>query len=152
MGDSLPQECCAKCKFMLEAKIEFPRGLKRSECRRHAPVPQRVGKEVAVVGAQWPHVLASDWCGEFQLRAVNPVENPNLSQKLVDLGFGSRAVRSIVKALHKIKIYKLEDYCTLRDVTTLTWWNLRQIEGCAWYTRWDIRNKLDDLGITLKSH
>jgi len=66
-------ECCAVCQFFIEHVREGRGGnwMRQNAgcCRRRAP--ERTGYDNNLHQAEqawWPYVLASNWCGEFQVR------------------------------------------------------------------------------------
>ena len=61
MPDELPDECCAKCRFLWDPATVNP-----WECRRFPPV---ITHERYFV---FPDVDDDDWCGEFQPRKETP--------------------------------------------------------------------------------
>jgi hypothetical protein len=70
MASELPEECCAKCRFRMRFEDTPEWGGSVKECRRNAPVA--VVQPWGGVQANFPTMVASDWCGEFQPRKAEP--------------------------------------------------------------------------------
>lgn len=74
------QPACCDCRFF-ETCLGLDRDqspedeCQQGECRRHPPVIDHVSRDAAVNYAEFPIVVASDWCGEFVPRAPNLARN-----------------------------------------------------------------------------
>jgi len=61
MMDEMPDECCAKCRFLHSAT-------NRGKCHRFPPVFDHTTNPSVPHDVRWtfPIVMLDDWCGEFQ--------------------------------------------------------------------------------------
>ena len=62
MSDNDQGKACATCRYRGEP-IKDVAERPGYQCRRHAPKPA-----YNLQVTRWPHVMADDWCGEYQPR------------------------------------------------------------------------------------
>lgn len=68
-----PEPACWECRFF-ETSIGLDRDqppadeCQDGECRRHPPVTDHGRRDASVNYAEFPIVIACDWCGEFEQR------------------------------------------------------------------------------------
>lgn len=79
MTTDLPQrDTCATCRYYEDYPAGEGDDSFTGACRRHAPAPVKGAPSLL-----WPHVLQSDWCGEWappfaaNKTAPSPPENPS---------------------------------------------------------------------------